>query len=157
MDYVDSKSQSQTYFKSFSTLQKRLLISSLSWLCSWYAVCLLNIFHWWQIWPWGCSRLMVTWIWELVWIFHIPYPPNLSLCLFICLPYGIWSLRGKERIAIFKCWNKAHNLLPVLDQERHFKIDKYKEQTKFTEITVSHFRPRKIIFLLTYIKYKKLE
>ena len=61
VDYVDGKYQTQKDLRICSSVQKCLL-SSIPYKDTTHDLLyfLLNIFHWWQIWPWSCSRLMVT-------------------------------------------------------------------------------------------------
>lgn len=101
VDYVDGKSQSQTYFKSFSTLQKCLLISI---PYHGFAHGMLYVYWTFSIggkYGLGAVQGSLSRIWELVWIFHIPYPPNLSLAGSYACPMASDPQRGKKVIAIF--------------------------------------------------------
>ena len=87
------------------------------------------------------GQLMVMNVWEHVWIFHIPYQPNQSLAGSHACPRASDAQMEKEvwlsshiKIEIFILEIMSHNLLPFPAQEKHFKRDKYKEQTKSTKV-----------------------
>ena len=77
VDYVDGKSQSQTYFKSFSTLQKCLLISM--------------IYH-------GSTHGMFY----VYWIF--PLVENMALGQFKARGHEFESLSGSSTFHIYLTW-----------------------------------------------------
>ena len=84
-----------------STLQKCLKNKNknkkpLSRQSSRFALLLLNIFHWWQIWPWDSSKLMVMNIWKHVWIIHIPYQLKESIASSYACPRVSDAQREKE-------------------------------------------------------------
>ena len=84
---------------------------------------------------------MVMNVWEHVWIFHIPYQPNESLDGSHACPRASDAQMEKEvwlsnhiKIESFILEIMSRNLLPFPAQEKHFKRDKYKEQTKSTKV-----------------------
>ena len=84
---------------------------------------------------------MVMNVWEHVWIFHIPYQPNESLDGSHACPRASDAQMEKEvwlsnhiKIETFILEIMSHNLLVFPAQEKHFKRDKYKEQTKSTKV-----------------------
>ena len=140
VDYVDGKSQSQTYFKSFSTLQKCLLISI---PYHGFAHGMLYVYWTFSIGgKYGLGAAQSSWSWTFESTsgsstFHI----NLRRALLVHTPaLGYQMLRGKRKseylaqvkVAIFILEIKPCSLLPFPAQKRHFKRGNYRKQTNFT-------------------------
>lgn len=164
VDYVDGKSQTPESFEDFQQCSEMSpFFYPLSGHYSWFTLFFTEHFPLEANITLGQLRLMVTNVRACVDHPHSTYSSKNSLADSHTCPRAPDAQRGKSLISshmkttIFILEIVSCNLLPF-PAERHFKIGKYKEQTKFREVSVSPFLgPRKIVFITTYIEYKRLE